>query len=178
MLDGDETQKDTNTDCSDEENHPVRGISGQYSLRRKSCVESCGDKVEESMTNGGQNEIDKKNPRLYVASNESIDGTFTDGAELGGNGLVPQQNNTGAVEIDTNDDDNNITSDKRNHQHYCIVPSKISGTVSSPINEPMDVENNGTILIPQGNEVIEPHQQIINEAPRISPSSPISGPSL
>jgi hypothetical protein len=54
---------------------------------------------------------------------------------------VPQQNITGAVEIDTNDDDNNIRSDKRNHQHYCIVPSKISGTVSSPINEPMNVEN-------------------------------------
>jgi hypothetical protein len=28
MLDGDKTQKDTNADCSDEENHPVRGISG------------------------------------------------------------------------------------------------------------------------------------------------------
>jgi hypothetical protein len=55
MLDGDKTQKDTNADCSDEENHVVRGISGQDSLRRKSCVESCGDKLEESMTNGEQN---------------------------------------------------------------------------------------------------------------------------
>jgi hypothetical protein len=52
MLDGDKTQKGTNADCSDEENHPVRGISGQDSLRRKSCVESCGDKLEESTTNG------------------------------------------------------------------------------------------------------------------------------
>jgi hypothetical protein len=156
MLDGDKTQKDTNADCSDEENHVVRGISGQDSLRRKSCVESCGDKLEESMTNGEQNR--QKNPKLYVASNESIDETFTDGAELGGYGLVPQQNNTGVLEIDTNDDDNNITRDKRNPQHYCIGPRKISGIVSNPINEPMDLENNDTILIPQGNEVIEPHQ--------------------
>jgi hypothetical protein len=111
MLDGDETQKHTNAECSNEENHSVRGISGQDSLR-KSCVEICGDKHEESTTNGEQNRIDKKNRKLYVASNESIDGTFTDGAKLGGNGLVPQQNNTGAVEIDTNDYDNNIRREK------------------------------------------------------------------
>jgi hypothetical protein len=66
----------------------------------------------------------------------------------------------------------------KNPQYYCIGPSKISETVSKHISEPMDVENNDTILILQGNEVIEPHQQIINEAPRISQPSSILGPSL
>lgn len=166
LVDEEESQTAINADCSDGES--TKDDKHDNSGKENPELDAASNESNHGNQMQFNKETPKSNKKCIIVNND---------AELGGHG-VWQHNDMGAMDIKTNDNDNNIKRDKGSLQ-LCVAPREISvGTILSCTTHPIDVKNNDTIPIPAENDIIETQQLISNEERRICQLPSTSGPAL